>query len=499
LSRSTPDWCRQSVKNSDKTERVLATIHFSDQSGEVVGAGLDEEAVRAAHIARGLEEDTFERNTTRDTGGGLEYAPLSRLLPMRYEFLIGLRYTRSRKRAQGRNRFISFISLVSMLGIALGVTALIVVLSVMNGFQEELRNRTLGVASHIEIEALEGSVSAWQQLAEETSQHPEVVATAPYVQEQGMLIAGDAVQGTMVRGILPVLENQVADFAQYMKSGELEALEGGRFGIVLGRDLARSLRVRLGSKLTLVAPQGLVTPAMVMPRVRQFEVVGIFDAGQIQYDAGLALIHLADAQALYRLGDDVSGVRLRLSDLFAAPRVARELAGMISTPGLALRDWTRIHANFFRAVALEKTMMNLILFLIVGVAAFNIVSTLIMNVQEKYADIAILRTLGASPASIMVIFIIQGTIIGMVGILAGLLAGLAIANNLDIVIPALEKITGLTLWNKEIYYIPELPSKVLPGDVVTILSVSFVLTLLATLYPSWRAAKVKPAEALRYE
>ncbi|MCK2089160.1 lipoprotein-releasing ABC transporter permease subunit [Thauera aromatica] len=418
---------------------------------------------------------------------------------MRYEFLVGLRYTRSRKRAQGRNRFISFISLVSMLGIALGVAALIVVLSVMNGFQEELRTRILGVASHIQVHSVDGGLEAWQQVAEEAQRHPEVKAAAPYVQEQGMLSFDEAVRGTIVRGVIPSEEDKVAEFGRHMQAGAFEALQPGRFGIVLGRDLAHALRVRMGDKLTLIAPQGLVTPAAVLPRVKQFEVVGIFEAGMYEYDSALALVHLADAQALYRLGDAVSGVRLKLDDLFAAPRVARELALTISTAGLTVADWTRSHANFFRAVALEKTMMTLILFLIVAVAAFNIVSTLVMAVQEKYADIAILRTLGASPASIMAIFVLQGTIIGFVGLAAGVAGGLAIAHNLDVVIPALEALTGATLWNKEIYYINELPSQVLAADVVSIVSVSFVLTLLAALYPSWRASRVNPAEALRYE
>lgn len=418
---------------------------------------------------------------------------------MRYEFLVGLRYTRSRKRAQGRNRFISFISLVSMLGIALGVAALIVVLSVMNGFQEELRTRILGVASHVQVQSLDGELRSWQQVGDQARRHKSVMATAPYVQEQGMLSFDEAVRGTMVRGVIPALEDTVADFGQHMKAGSFEALQPGRFGMILGRDLALALRVGLGDKVTLIAPQGLVTPAAVLPRVKQFEVVGIFEAGMYEYDSGLALIHLADAQALYRMGDAVSGVRLKLDDLFAAPRVARELVTYIEEPGLMINDWTRSHANFFRAVALEKTMMTLILFLIVGVAAFNIVSTLVMAVQEKYADIAILRTLGASPGSIMTIFVLQGSIIGLVGLVAGLLGGLAIAHNLDVVIPALETITGATLWNKEIYYINELPSKVLMSDVVSILTVSFTLTLLAALYPSWRASKVNPAEALRYE
>lgn len=418
---------------------------------------------------------------------------------MRYEFLVGLRYTRSRKRAQGRNRFISFISLVSMLGIALGVAALIVVLSVMNGFQEELRTRILGVASHIQIQSFDGELTAWQQVADEAVRNPSVLAAAPYVQEQGMLSFDESVRGTIVRGVIPSAEDMVADFGRTMRAGAFEALQAGRFGIVLGRDLALALRVQLGDKLTLIAPQGLVTPAAVLPRVKQFEVVGIFEAGMYEYDSGLALVHIADAQVLYRLGDAVSGVRLKLDDLFAAQRVARELAGSLSEPGLMVNDWTRSHANFFRAVALEKTMMTLILFLIVAVAAFNIVSTLVMAVQEKYADIAILRTLGASPGSVMAIFVLQGSIIGMVGLAAGVIGGLLIAGNLDVVIPALEAITGATLWNKEVYYISELPSRVLTADVVSIVSVSFVLTLLAALYPSWRASKVNPAEALRYE
>ncbi len=418
---------------------------------------------------------------------------------MHYEFLVGLRYTRSRKRAQGRNRFISFISLVSILGIALGVMALIVVLSVMNGFQEELRTRILGVASHVVVQGMDGGLPSWQRVAGDAARHPSVRAAAPYIQEQGMLALGDAVRGTMVRGVIPAEEDKVADFARHMKAGRLDALRAGGFGIILGRDLAIALRAHPGDKVTLLAPQGLVTPAAVLPRVKQFEVVGIFDSGMYEYDSGLALIHLADAQALYRMGDGVSGVRLKLDDLFAAPRVARELAGMVDAPGAMVSDWTRSHANFFRAVALEKTMMTLILFLIVGVAAFNIVSTLVMAVQEKYADIAILRTLGASPASIMSIFVLQGSLIGIVGLGAGVALGLLVAGNLDVVIPALETLTGATLWNKEIYFISEMPSKVLPADVIGIVTVSFVLTLLATLYPSWRAARINPAEALRYE
>lgn len=417
---------------------------------------------------------------------------------MRYEFLVGLRYTRSRKRAQGRNQFISFISLVSMLGTALGVAALIVVLSVMNGFQEELRTRILGVASHIQISGYEGAMSAWQQVSEQAMRHPEVRASAPYVQEQGLLSFGEQVRGSLIRGVLPAEEERVADFAKYMKVGTLEALQAGRFGIILGRDLAQALRVTIGDKVTLIAPQGLVTPAAVLPRVKQFEILGIFEAGMYEYDSGLALVHMHDAQVLYRMGDAVTGVRLKVDDLFSAPRVARELAGVIEVAAY-VNDWTRSHANFFRAVQLEKTMMTVILFLIVAVAAFNIVSTLVMAVQEKLSDIAILRTLGASPMSVMAIFMLQGAIIGIVGLAAGVAGGLLLAHNLDVVIPALEALTGATLWNKEIYYISELPSKVLASDVITIVSLSFFLTLVATVYPSWRASRVNPAEALRYE
>lgn len=417
---------------------------------------------------------------------------------MVFELLVGLRYTRTRKRAQGRNRFISFISLVSMLGIALGVAALITVLSVMNGFQEELRSRILGVASHIQIAGYDGELAHWQQVAEQAASHPEVRGGAPFIQAQGMLAFDQVVRGTLVRGILPEAEDKVADFARYMRAGSLTDLRSGEFGIILGADLAHALHASLGDKVTLIAPQGLVTPAAVLPRLKQFRVVGIFEAGMIEYDSGLALIHLADAQALYQMGDNVSGVRLKITDIFDAPLVARELVKRIDA-NVLISDWTRSHANFFRAVALEKTMMTVILFLIVAVAAFNIVSTLVMAVQEKYADIAILRTLGASPASIMAIFVLQGSIIGVVGLLAGVLGGFLLATNLDVVIPALETVLGVTLWNKDVYYISEMPSKVLMSDVTVITSVSFILTLLAALYPSWRASRVNPAEALRYE
>jgi len=413
---------------------------------------------------------------------------------MNYELMIGLRYTRAKR----RNHFISFISAISMLGIALGVAALIVVLSVMNGFQQELRTRILGVASHVQISGLNGELAGWDKIAQQARNNPHVMAAAPYISAQGMLAFDQTVRGALVRGIVPELEEKVADFNQHMKSGNLADLKPGEFGIVLGAELAHALQVFTGDKVTLIAPQGLVTPAAILPRLKQFKVVGIFEVGMFEYDAGLALIELQDAQVLYRMEDRVSGVRLKLDDLFRAPLVGRELMRDLDADVL-VSDWTRNHANFFRAVAIEKNMMFIILSLIVAVAAFNIVSTLIMAVTDKESDIAILRTLGASPRSIMTIFIVHGSIIGVIGLVLGVAGGLALAFNLDVVIPAIERVLGVQLWTKEVYYISELPSQVQWPDVTVIAAVSFVLTLIATLYPSWRASRINPAEALRYE
>lgn len=411
-----------------------------------------------------------------------------------YELLIGLRYTRAKR----RNHFISFISMISMLGIALGVAALIVVLSVMNGFQKELRTRILGVASHIQITGMSGELDNWPEIARQAAQHPAVRASAPFVQSQGMFTVEGDVKGTLVRGILPDLEETVADFRKTIVSGSMDDLRPGEFGVILGSDLARALRVFTGDKVTLIAPQGTVTPAGVVPRVRSFRVVGIFEVGMYEYDAGLALIHLADAQRLYQMGDRVSGVRLKVEDLFTAPRIARELAGLINADAY-LQDWTKSHANFFRAVQIEKTMMFIILSLIVAVAAFNLVSTLVMAVTDKQADIAILRTLGARPASIMTVFVVQGALVGFVGLGLGVLGGVALALNIDIVVPALERLLGIHFLAKDVYYISDLPSDLQWGDVWGVTVIAFVLSLLATLYPSWRAARVNPAEALRYE
>ena len=413
---------------------------------------------------------------------------------MRYELLVGLRYTRARR----RNRFIGINSLVSMIGIAVGVWALIVVLSVMNGFQKEVRTRILGVASHVQISALGNRLADWRSIAKLAAQHPRVLATAPFVQAQAMLAAGQAVRGAVVRGILPDEEEKVADLGQHMKLGSLEALQAGEFGVILGADLARALAVLPGDKVALVAPQGLVTPAGVIPRLKQFTVVGIFEAGIADADAALALVHIKDAQTLYQLGEDVSGVRLKLDDLFAARTVARELLAELPQDTYA-SDWTRSHANFFRAVEIEKRMMFIILTLIVLVAAINIISTLVVAVKDKQADIAILRTLGARPGSVMQIFIVQGMIIGVIGTLAGVALGVVTALNIDVIVPAIETALGFKFLSKDVYLIPELPSDLQTGDVLAITAMALALSFFATLYPSWSASLLNPAEALRYE
>ena len=415
-------------------------------------------------------------------------------MPLPYELLIGLRYTRAKR----RNQFVSFISMVSMLGIALGVTALIVVLSVMNGFQTELRGRILAVVSHVQISGAGGEMSDWQHVAEQSSKQPGVLAAAPFVQAQGMLSFGESVRGAMVRGILPDYEDKVVDFRSHMKEGSLDSLVPDSFNIVLGSELARALGVFVGDKVTVIAPQGVVTPAGVVPRLKSFTVSGLFEVGMFEYDSGLALIRMEDAQRLYRMGDRVSGVRLKLDDLFKAPFVVRDLADSLDTPAY-ISDWTRSHANFFRAVQIEKNMMFIILSLIVAVAAFNIVSTLVMAVTDKQADIAILRTLGASPGSIMAVFMVQGALIGFIGLGLGVLGGVTLALNVDVVVPFIERMLGTQLMSKEVYYISSLPSELQWSDVITITALSFVLSLVATIYPSWRASRVNPAEALRYE
>lgn len=385
-----------------------------------------------------------------------------------------------------------------MVGIALGVMALITVLSVMNGFQKELRTRILSVAAHVQVEGGEGGLQDWPSLIQEIDRHPEVLGAAPYVSGQGMLSFGSAVQGVLLRGIAPDLESEVDDIRSHMKEGDLNALTENGFGIVLGSEVARRLGVHVGDRLVVLTPQGQVTPAGLIPRLKQFTVVGVFEVGMFEYDNGLVLMHLSDAAKLLRLGDAVTGVRIKVKELFRAPRVAYELAGLLHRD-LWFTDWTREHANFFRAVAIEKTMMFIILMLIVAVAAFNIVSTLVMAVTDKRAAIAILRTLGARPMSITCIFMIQGALIGVMGTLLGGILGVALATHIDVVVPFIEHVLGIQFLAKDVYYISELPSELLWSDVATICGVSILLTLGATLYPSLRAARVHPAEALRYE
>lgn len=413
-----------------------------------------------------------------------------------YELLVGLRYTRAKR----KNHFISFISLTSMVGIALGVAALIIVLSVMNGFQAELRSRILGVASHIEITEHTNKLSNWESLATQVEAQPNIKASAPYVMAQGMLSYGQAVQGALVRGVLPNEENKVADLGKNMREGQLADLVSGEFNIILGADLAFSLGVNVGDKVVLMAPQGQFTPTGVIPRIKQFNVVGLFQIGMYEYDAGLALIHIEDAAKLYRMGDKVSGLRLKINDLFDAPSMTAELNDQLMPLGAYyITDWTQQHANFFKAIKLEKRVMFIILTLIVAVAAFNIVSTLVMAVTDKRADIAIMRTLGASPRSIMQIFIIQGALIGIIGTFFGAILGIIIALNIDTIIPFIENLFHVQFLSKDVYYISELPSKLEWNDTITIVVVSVILSLIATLYPSYKASKINPAEALRYE
>lgn len=407
---------------------------------------------------------------------------------------IGLRYTRAKR----RNHFISFISISSMLGICLGVLALITVLSVMNGFEKEIRERILGFASHATITGLEGRLEHWERAAVRAKAHPNVVGVAPYVEGQAMLTSGQVVSGALIRGVLPDQEPSVSEISGKLLVGSTEQLTSRGYGIILGKELAQALGVFPGDKVTMVTPQARVTPAGILPRLRRFTVVGIFQVGMNEYDRNLALIHIEDAARLWQLGEAVSGVRLKLDDLFLAPSVSRQLA--VDMPGAYMvSDWTRQHANFFRALRLEKRMMFIILFLIVAVAAFNIVSTLVMVVTDKEADIAILRTLGITPAAIMRIFIVQGAVIGVVGTLVGVLGGVLLALNLEQIVPALEALFQVQLFPEDVYYINALPSDLHWSDVTQVGGFAFLLTLLATLYPALRAARTQPAEALRYE
>ena len=411
-----------------------------------------------------------------------------------FELCVGLRYTRAKR----RNHFISFISLTSMIGIALGVTALITVVSVMNGFERELRERILGIASHATISGFDGPLEDWESLAAAAEAHAEVVGAAPFVESQGMLTHAGQVRGVLVRGVAPSLEPRVSEIGQYLVEGELESLAAGRFNVLLGRDLAIRLGASVGMPVTLVAPRAQITPAGVLPRMRRFTVSGIFEAGHAQYDTSLAVIHVEDAQRVFRLGRGVSGLRVKLIDMFDAPRVSRELARSFGG-GFWLRDWTQHHANFFRALKIEKTVMFVILTLIVAVAAFNLVSTLVMVVTDKESDIAILRTLGASQSSILSIFVVQGTVIGIAGTLAGVAGGAALATHVETLVPAIESVFNVKFLSPDVYYISAVPSEVRWRDVTAVGSVAFVMSVFATLYPAWRASRIQPVEALRHE
>lgn len=413
-----------------------------------------------------------------------------------FEWMIGLRYTRAGKRS-GRNGFISFISMISMAGIALGVAALIIVLSVMNGFQKEVRDRMLSVLSHIEIYDASGAMPDWKDVALQAAKNPEVRGSAPYVISQAMLSRDETLQGVMVRGILPEEEPNVSDVASQVRMGNIVDLVPGEFNIMIGSELARMLNVSIGDKVTMIAPQGQVTPAGVLPRLKQFRVAAIFEAGHYEFDSSMAFIHLEDAEKMFRLSAP-SGLRLRIKDMLEAPRVAYELSQTL-TGERYIRDWSRQNSNWFAAVKTEKRMMFIILTLIIAVAAFNLVSTLVMTVTDKQADIAILRTLGASPGSIMKIFVVQGALVGLIGTFAGIVLGVVVALNIDVIVPFIERLFHVEFLPKSIYLISELPSELIWSDVGVIAIMAVILSFLATLYPSWSAAKVKPAEALRYE
>jgi lipoprotein-releasing system permease protein len=411
-----------------------------------------------------------------------------------YELYIGLRYTHTKR----RTHFISFISLISMLGIALGVTALITVLSVMNGFERELRDRILGMASHASITTFSGQLSDWQDLAASLQGRESILASAPYISGETMLSNGKRVTGGVLRGIMPDMEGGVSDVVTHIKEGDLSQLRAGEYGIVLGSEMALALGVTTGDSVTVVSPQINIGPTGLLPRLRRFTVVGIFEVGMYEYDRGVALVHIADAARLFQMDDKVTGLRLKLDDIFLAPEVSRNLSRELQGD-YRVEDWTRQHANFFRAVKTEKRVMFIILTLIVAVAAFNIVSTLIMVVTDKRSDIAILRTLGATPASVMTIFIIQGVFIGLLGTAIGVASGVGLALNVETIVPAIEHLFNVQFLAADVYYISDVPSELHWNDVWVMAGVAILLSLFATLYPAWRAARTHPAEALRYE
>lgn len=411
-----------------------------------------------------------------------------------YELAIALRYVRSRN----KNRFISFISVISMAGIALAVAVLIMVLSVMNGFESEVRNRILQIVAHASITGLDGRISDWRSLAAVAGQNQQVIAGARFVDGQAMLVGPAEIRGVQLRGVDPASELKTSALGSLLVEGSLEALEPGSFGIVIGKTLAEQLHVTVGDSVIMLVAQGTITPAGVVPRMRRFRVTGVFYAGMYEFDRALVFVHIADAQRLLRFGEDVSGVRLAIRDPLQAPTVVRAVANAWGG-GVYVTDWTREHGNFFRSIQLTRSIIFVILLLVVGVAAFNIVSTLVMVVRDKRGEIAILRTLGASPAGILTIFVLQGALVGLVGTLVGTVFGVLGAWNVSAIAAVIERITGFQFLAPDVYFISELPSRLVWADVWQIAGIALFLGLVSTIYPAWRGAVTAPAEVLRHE
>ena len=411
-----------------------------------------------------------------------------------FEIWVGTRYVRARS----SNRFVSLISAISMTGIAIAVAVLIIVLSVVNGFERELKDRLLLMSAHATIEDPNDGMSGWQGRVEEAVANPAVRAAAPFIDGQALLVHGEQLSGIQLRGIDPGLENEVSGVSSVVTSGSLSALEAGAFGIVLGVELANALSADIGDKVLVTLAEGIVTPAGVVPRMKRFTVSGIYRVGMYEFDRRLAFIHIADAQKLYRKGDTVTGIRLAVNDIYSAPAVVREVALDLGDPVL-VSDWTRSHVNFFRSIQITKSILFVILLMVVAVAAFNIVSTLVMVVKDKQSDIAILRTLGASPGTILKIFMTQGSIIGVVGTLVGVAFGVTFTLNLETIVSFMESTFGIKFLAADVYFISDLPADLQSSDVVRIGGIALILALASTVYPAWRGARTMPAEALRYE